>query len=251
MPRALHKGNMLELFCTDLWNPFGEKLKNIAKLINSKVLEAMAYNFHGDLPKEKIWAFNLLGIRFRTACRMAVRNSMYELNKELIRYGKAFAHSVNKIPKKDHNVFIGYSIASLETIEKEKSWGNIAIVNQLEPGKIENNLVSEEHQNWPEWSRGPEDTFIEEYYQRLEAEWLAADMIIVDSNFSKSTLMAQGVAEEKILVVPLPLPWDEILTINKDHFFNGGFLNVLWVGTVSLRKGIPYPTRTSRNQTGK
>jgi glycosyltransferase involved in cell wall biosynthesis len=240
MARGLHRSQMLELFCTDFWNPFGKKVKRIASLLHSEILDKIAYNFHNDLPREKIRAFNLLGIKARLAYRTALRKSSEELHNQWIQFGKDFALAVNKLPKGDHNVFLGYSTASLESLEYEQRLGNLTIVNQLEPGKLEESLVSEEQRRWPGWSLKKEDIKHEEYYRRLEKEWLVSDVIIVNSSFSKSTLLAQGVPGDKIAVVPLPLPEDEVMTTKKDSLFDGGILNVLWVSNVMLRKGIPY-----------
>jgi glycosyltransferase involved in cell wall biosynthesis len=245
MARALHQHRMLELFCTDFWNYWGPGVKRLAALCHSKILDKVAHNFHPDLPRGKVCAFNSLGIRARLAYRMAQRKSNDEINRKFIYYGQAFCRAVNSLPAMEHNVFLGYSTASLESLQHEKRLGNLAIVNQLEPGRLEHTLIAEERRRWPGWEIS-DVPVPEEYYQRLEEEWRTADIVIVNSKFSQSSLLAQGVQPEKIRVIPLPLPEDEVLPGKRTRQCAGGLLRVLWLSSVCLRKGIPYLFEAAR-----
>lgn len=238
MGRALHQQGMLELFCTDFWNRW-DFLEGLNRLCQCKTLAKIAGNFHPDLPPDKVRSFNGLGLKARLTYRLSRRKSTSIVFRNFIRYGQAFCKAVNKLPQNSHNVFIGFSYASLESLQHEKDLGNLAIVNQFEPGRREFSLITEERNRWPGWDLR-QGSVPEEYWQRLEAEWHIADVILVNSNFSRSTLVEQGVPSEKIQVIPLPLPDDEIIPVNQERGFHDGVLKVLWLSSVRLRKGIPY-----------
>jgi glycosyltransferase involved in cell wall biosynthesis len=82
------------------------------------------------------------------------------------------------------------------------------------------------------------------YWDRVKAEWAAADLVLVNSNWSRAAIMQQGVPESKIIVVPLALD------LPRDHALKPvdpqGPLKVLWLGSVILRKGIQYLVEAAR-----
>jgi glycosyltransferase involved in cell wall biosynthesis len=83
------------------------------------------------------------------------------------------------------------------------------------------------------------------YFDRLAEEWAAADLIFVNSEFSRRAIHSQGVPLEKLAVVPLayeaeaPLDHKTVSPPEKP-------LQVLWLGQIVLRKGIPYLFEAAR-----
>jgi alpha-maltose-1-phosphate synthase len=70
-------------------------------------------------------------------------------------------------------------------------------------------------------------------------EYEEADYILLPSEFVKRSFMAKGFAENKLLKVPYgfnPMPGSKITHANT----NDDFFTVLYVGTISIRKGIRY-----------
>src|SRR5690606_14647801 len=70
-------------------------------------------------------------------------------------------------------------------------------------------------------------------------EWELADLVIANSEFTKSTYIAAGCPEKKIEVVPYGAP------PTKDQQGKGEIrreqpLRLLWAGTLSIRKGAHY-----------
>ncbi|MCS4122718.1 glycosyltransferase family 4 protein [Salinibacter ruber] len=74
--------------------------------------------------------------------------------------------------------------------------------------------------------------------QRVCAEWTAASVVLVNSEWSKQALQQEGVSEEKIAVVPCA--YEPLSDVEARVPSTTGPLRVLWVGTVGLRKGIQY-----------
>lgn len=83
-----------------------------------------------------------------------------------------------------------------------KARGGKTIVCQMDPARYEVDLVKEEEKRWPGWTKRSVDV-PEAYYRRRAEEWAVADLVMVNSEWSKQALMKQGVSDDKIVVVPL------------------------------------------------
>ncbi len=139
--------------------------------------------------------------------------------------------------ERNEDVYFGYDTASLEILEYLYEKQIFSIVDQIDPAKVEENLVLEEYERWPGWSTLP-GRIPPEYYERLNCEWTLASVITVNSEWSKEALITQGVPEKKIIVVPLAYELSKIQgRVAKSP---NEFLQVLWLGQVNLRKGIQY-----------
>jgi glycosyltransferase involved in cell wall biosynthesis len=72
---------------------------------------------------------------------------------------------------------------------------------------------------------------------REEAEYAAAEAITVPSGFARRSFLEMGVPEAKLFAIPYGVRLDRFrptLPPSRDRF------EVLFAGTVSLRKGVPY-----------
>ncbi|MGO8763579.1 MAG: glycosyltransferase family 4 protein [Limisphaerales bacterium] len=116
-------------------------------------------------------------------------------------------------------------------------------MDQVDPGRVEENIVVEETERWPGWE-GIRGRMSQAYWDRVKAEWSAADLVLVNSNWSRDALLQQGVSFGKIIVVPLAID------VSIDHALEPGnpegSLKVLWLGSVILRKGIQYLVEAAR-----
>jgi glycosyltransferase involved in cell wall biosynthesis len=139
----------------------------------------------------------------------------------------------------------------------------------MDPARYEVDLVKEEEKRWPGWAKRSIEV-LESYYRRREEEWAVADLVMVNSEWTKTALTRQGVSDDKIVVVPLAyevgdrgrnlkLETGNLKGKNLDSEFsihdsgiNSGLrsqvsslsaqrpLRVLFLGQVILRKGIQY-----------
>ena len=99
-------------------------------------------------------------------------------------------------------VFIGYDTGFLEPARWVKAQGGKTIVCQMDPARYEVDLVKEEEKRWPGWAKRSVEV-PEAYFRRREEEWAVADLVMVNSEWSKQALMKQGVPASKLVVVPL------------------------------------------------
>lgn len=245
VPIAFHRLGMLRLFYADIWCRFGRP----ALQRGPKGTRALATRFDAELPGDKVISFSPGAIATRSLDHFRrTRMSPSEMADVYCRFGQWFATRVREHlegievdPERDF--FFGFNTNCLETLELLREREVFTIVDQVDPGRVEEDIVQQEVETWPEWSNFP-DRMPQSYWDRLKDEWDCADLVLVNSEWSADALVMQGVAREKIITVPLAID------VARDHVLEPvnptGNLKVLWLGTVILRKGIQYLVEAAR-----
>ena len=267
VPRALHQQGMLAGLVTD-WYAFGNQKSEILKTENLKAergnqklfqrLNISACQLFGRrgraalaaraecIPDGLVRAFPFRSLLWKWSVRrLAAQKRSHEA---YLQTDAAFASAVARLKLPPHDVFFGYSYASLEMLEAEKKRGVLTVLDQIDPGAVEFQLVAEEMARFPELA-GPPPEFPAAYYERNQCEWTLADRIVVNSEWSRNALVKQGVAPEKLVVVPLCYEANaekqkaESRDLHPSTFnpqLSTTLLRVLFLGQVNVRKGIHY-----------
>jgi glycosyltransferase involved in cell wall biosynthesis len=123
------------------------------------------------------------------------------------------------------------------------------VIDQIDPAKTENEIVIEEMKRHKGWVIPGHVRIPNEYFERVSAEWSVAKRIIVNSAWSKSALIQQGVSADKIRVCPLA--YKPSGTPARQQYRRQSRLRVLWLGTLCLRKGIVYAVEAARRLEGQ
>jgi glycosyltransferase involved in cell wall biosynthesis len=244
VPRGFLYKNELRLFYTEAWCRFG------AQLLSNHAptrMRAFGKRWHPHLPADKVVSFTLPAMMSRNLVVPTARTTA-DLFDFYTRQGEWFARRVARHlerrelnPELDH--FFGFDSGSLETLQMLKSRGVFTVVDQIDPARTEQEIVHEESRKWPGWEQLP-GSIPESYFQRLEQEWALADLVLVNSQWSKSGLVRQGVPEDKVIVVPMAYEPERVYV--RPNPRRDGPLRVLWLGTVNLRKGIQYLIEAAR-----
>jgi len=199
IPRVLHRNAKLERLYTDLWG--GTMWKSFGSFLGSP---AYSNRYHVDLADAKVESFDLTTIVDST-----FGGSLKEKPFDWFLYvGSDFGKSVLESLKRKKGIdwkktiFFGYDTGFLEPGRWVKAQGGRTVVCQMDPSRFEVDLVREEAKHWPGWSKGPVEV-PENYFQRREQEWAAADLVMVNSGWTKKALIQQGVNKDKIVIVPL------------------------------------------------
>jgi glycosyltransferase involved in cell wall biosynthesis len=241
VPRALHARGNLKHFYTDFWSG---RAASLAKYLPRG--DGLAHRFHPALPRDKVTGFNAFGLRCATRHLWRGRaKTMAEQSAEFGWIGNQFAKRVNRclareqIDPKNTAAFL-FSTGAMETCQYLRSLNVPIIVDQLDPARVDEQMIQAEIERWPGWEEVP-GRIPDRYYSRVDEEWRLADLVLVNSNWSRSALLQQGVDARKIIVVPLcyeqgslPAPPPRAAAPP------GKPLTVLWLGQIVLRKGIPY-----------
>jgi glycosyltransferase involved in cell wall biosynthesis len=134
--------------------------------------------------------------------------------------------------------FFAFNTGCLESLQLLAHCGVVTMVDQIDPARVEDTIVREESARWPGWQDiGPEVPA--SYWSRLQEEWRAASIVVVNSEWTRDALVAQDVPSRKIAVVPQACEMTGGIGSATDAPA-ARRLVVLWVGSVNLRKGIPY-----------
>ena len=236
IPRVLHSAGKLERFYTDFWASAPWRL-----IGNVTGKGSLVTRCHPDLVEAPVTGFNLQALK-------ASRHRFNNPYEGFLQVGEAFGRRV--VSDLDFSlplsafpyVFFGYDTGFLEPAQWIKSRGGKAIVCQMDPSRYEVDLVKAEEQRWPGWAKSSVEV-PEAYFQRREAEWAVADLVIVNSAWSRQALIKQRVPEHKIIVVPLAF---EASSPRSPTFDSRPPLRVLFLGQVIIRKGIQYLIEAAR-----
>ncbi len=236
VPRGFHYKGHLRLFYTDAWCRWGSRqLKR-----GPERFRTFAGRFHSDLPSDKVVSFttDALGAKVTQGARSTTEDAyLHHLS-----IGADFARNVNRHLMRQNldpavDCFFGFDTGCLETLQLLRERNLRTVVDQIDPARVEEELVFREAEKWPGWQKLP-GRIPDAYFDRLATEWKAADLVLVNSEWSKNALIAQGVAAEKLLIIPVAFEAEATAVAPRD--FHRRPLTVLWLGTVNLRKGIQY-----------
>lgn len=197
-----------------------------------------------ELPDDRVTAFNLAAVidGWRPP-----PGSTEELYDRFSSDGEAFARRVVRALRRHglsptRDIFLGFNTGALEALEWLRDLGVFTVVDQVDPGVTQHATLVREVDAWPGWQRRP-GVIPERYFQRLRAEWNAADRVVVNSDWSRRALVSQGLAPEKMIVVPCG--YDGAIRAQPRPPSTGP-LSVLWLGNVNLLKGIQYLVEAAR-----
>jgi glycosyltransferase involved in cell wall biosynthesis len=249
VPRVLHRDGRLAALYTDIWaGPF---IRQMARITNTNTFHSLAARFHHELAKAPVVSWNARSLLLETRTRQQKNRQVYE---DFISIGSRFATHVREALSRRNDLnpgctFFSYDTGALETMEWCRERGVRCILNQMDPNRVEVEMVREEEKCWPNWSAQSLEV-PEKYFRRREKEWELADKVVVNSHFCRQALVKQGVPVEKIVVVPLCFEiWNRgELTVgcSKAGDFSKAKLRVLFLGQVVLRKGIQYLVQAAK-----
>jgi len=233
IPRALFRQGSLDHFLTDAWVPPGSPLAAFG----------LSDRFHPDLGEAPVRAWTSRLLAFELAARLkrlsgwpliVARNHWFE-RKVVACLSESRLSVLGSRP-----IVFAYSYAARDILCFAKLRGWKTVLGQIDPGPFEEEIVAAEAEREasfaPNWRRAPTD-----YWKSWREECDAADRIIVNSQWSFDGLAGTGIPKEKLSVIPLALEVNVPSVSPKAYpkrFTAGRPLRVLFLGQISLRKGI-------------
>jgi glycosyltransferase involved in cell wall biosynthesis len=224
VPRALQERGLLHELITDLWVRPGSVLRSLRS--------GLAGRFHPSLSSARVTAMNRGALSFELG---AIGANGWRL---ITRRNDWFQRSVVNQLARNHaganlNVF-AYSYAAAEIFNLARKRGWRTVLGQIDPGPVEERIVAELTPN----NHRPAPS---EYWRSWHSECDLADQIVVNSFWSRDALLSEGIAGEKIRVIPLAYePTEEATTIVRSYpekFTTERPLRVLFLGQINYRKG--------------
>lgn len=129
-----------------------------------------------------------------------------------------------------------FTSAAKEVIEVARRRRQVCVLDVIDPGPREEAIVAQERAS--SWLKETEtEPVTEAFYERVRAEWHAAEVLVVNSAWTRSCLRAEGVPDEKTVIVPLDFEGPLNPPI-RTRWAGSRPLRCVWVGTACLRKGL-------------
>ncbi|MBT8038320.1 MAG: glycosyltransferase family 4 protein [Verrucomicrobiae bacterium] len=235
--RALRRAGCLSGVLTDFWLPPGSMVGSMPGAAR------LRDRYHRDLDASKVYAPNLRMLGFEGVLRIRSlsgwdgiikRNHLFQ-QEALKRLRKWRAPmSGGQTP-----TLFSYSYAALELFREVKDWGWRTVLGQIDPGPGEDAIVQNLRAAHPEWAEGIEHSPPESYWQDWREECGLADRIMVNSEWSRKLLVAEGIDREKLEVLPLAYDVGRASNCGSHPTFQKkSQLRVLFLGQAIVRKGI-------------
>jgi len=240
--RALASQGALGALVTEAWAPPGS--------FWSRVAPRMAQRFHFELAQLPVGAWTGQAVIFEAMARgrgLAGWKLMIERNRWFQR--RAVAALERLAPRLENYgnsgikpTLFSYSYAALVQFRWAKARGWRTVLGQIDPGPLDNALMLQlQSQHWADEKAALPEA--EEYLHGWRDECNLADQIVVNSEWSRQSLLAAGAAEEKLRVVPLafaPTPKKSAGVVRRypSRFDDTRPLRVLYLGNLNFRKGV-------------
>lgn len=145
-----------------------------------------------------------------------------------------------KLTNSNANMYWGFQGSCYKSLQTASERG-MQTVCELATAHVKSakRILGEEQQLHPEWADSIDNLiFPAAYEHRLEEEPHRADYVVAASDFTRQTLVEDGVSENKIIQLPLGFDMDHIPYRLKER--KGRPLKLLYAGTLTQRKGIKY-----------
>lgn len=132
------------------------------------------------------------------------------------------------------DVFVGLSGSALKAGQVQQARGGRYVCDRGSSHiRVQDALLREEHRTWGM----PFDGIDHRAIEREEAEYAQADCITVPSHFVRASFISQGVAAQKLRLLPYGVNLGRFTPVGSP---DPARFDVLFVGAMSLRKGVPY-----------
>ena len=242
VPQVLDHADALHTFYTDA--DVGNKrwlqmlLACLPHTIATPAARRFAGRFAPSLSPSKVVSFDSLGLKAQWRQRRA-RSFQQVLDNNVCISGE-FCRAVVQKGLVGADAVYAINGCALEIFAAARRRGIACILEQVSaPMRVYQRLIREELEAWPDWepnlSAGLDGMG---FICREEAEWPFADLILPASKYVAGLLDPMGAVRGKCRVVPLGIDVAKFRPPEKKRRRDS--LNVLFVGYVSLRKGIPY-----------
>jgi glycosyltransferase involved in cell wall biosynthesis len=232
IPVALHRSGCLGKLITDFWAGDSRFLANLSRSAKERT--------HPELRPADVTSFPWSLALFEGKARLSGQKGW----DRIISRNEWFQNESLRVLRRSQRpaskpILFSYSYAARRLFEYAKGQGWATVLGQIDPGPVEEQIVLRLHKESKVrglWSPAPG-----KYWQAWREECRLADVILVNSEWSRRALLQTGVPEDKIETVPLAYsPSPEALAFDRKYppaFTRERPMRVLFLGQVNLRKG--------------
>ncbi len=225
LPRVLHRAGYLRALITDLWSPPGASWSWLPS-------PQLQQRYHPELAAAPVISHNAATLFQEARLKLAKRRGWDAILERNAWFQSQVVRSLPSLGGSSHRpLLFSYSYAALAPLRWAKARGWPVVLGQIDPGLTDSQLVA----NLGEPSMPPPA-----YWQQWQEEWAIADVVVVNSEWSRQALRAVQVPDAKIRVIPLAYGVSQPAAPKTypDAFCSDRPLRILFLGRISRRKGI-------------
>ena len=245
VPRVLNRMGLLEHCFLDICANTGwtRSLCRIPNGYRPPSLKRLLGRVPKDVPRRQITSFARFGWTY--AFRLRCARTPDAVSRSHLWAGKTFGELVSQESWYDSNVIYAFCDAALEILKTARQRGVTSVLEQtIAPREVQRRVLDEEYDAFPHWERRcTDDSHFDEFVARQHDEWNQADVIVCASDYVRDAIRACNGPAEKCCVVPYGIKQAQ-REYNEEQ--SSGPLRVLTVGSVGLRKGVPYVLAAAR-----
>ena len=238
LPKALASQDKLEMLVTDTWIKDKWMRKLLARF-PLRLIKSFANRFTEEINERKIKHFSISFLLTEILLRFRIKDPWKQI---IARNNKFQEKALPIFLSLPATTVFGISYTSLEIFKAAAKRGQKKILFQVDPAIKEEKIVAAiTEQNavlYPSaWQKAPAIL-----WDNWKKECSLSDIIMVNSEWSKTGLIEEGIDAEKIKVVALPFQLNDA-HLNFKKLYPAAFtkerpLQCLFLGTLTLRKGI-------------
>jgi glycosyltransferase involved in cell wall biosynthesis len=233
VPFSLQYYGALESLITDFWCPPGS--------LHAALSRDLAGRFHPGLKNCSVLSLNRQATIFEAEARARQIKGWRLIERRNAWFQERALQYLARYPSGQFTLH-SFSYAALELFQFAQTRGWPNIVQQIDPGPLHEAIVADLYERHPGFARRGEGPSAR-YWERWRQECALAHQIIVNSEWSKTALKREGIAE-KVRVIPLAYePSAEAHAFQRTYpseFTRRRPFRVLFLGQLDLGKGI-YP----------
>jgi hypothetical protein len=243
VPRALHRSGQLNALLTDLYLPDGPARRVLRALSAvpgaQSGIRSMLGRYNAELDGARIVSRQASGLQNILRRRRADSGNEVDGRAVTKRAGARMLADMLADLSEPGDAVYAFQEAARAPFEAAKSLGMACVMEQsiaARPFSLQ--LLEAELDRWGSWfteAGVPQST--PDKVDQLQAEWEAADKIVAASEFVRTSLLACGVPEDKIVVFPYGVTLSTQGARLPDYDGTRP-LRVLFAGNARLRKGI-------------
>lgn len=226
--RALHRRGALDSLLTDIWAAPGDAL--------GKASQRFRERYHIELQTAQVYAPSMNAVAHEVFAKVNRRSGWDQIMRRNAWFQRSMARRLSHMRVDKETAVFAYSYAAEGILKAAKDKGALTILGQIDPGLAEAKQISAVYKNAGEAFEIPPDP----YWQAWKRETEIADIILVNSEWSREGLVAEGVDANKIQILPLALELEQRQHASDTPmaYTHERPLRALFLGQVNLRKGI-------------
>jgi glycosyltransferase involved in cell wall biosynthesis len=239
---GLSETGLLESLVTDLYWPVDRRwIKRIAALLPASLKRMLAQRNHRSLPSSQVKTCTLYGLA--TLLLDKLPHVPFVLRRSVARRTDAvLGRTAGKLATRRGAGLVAYSYYAHDAFA---NWSGAGILFQLHPHPLSmRRILRDELAAHPDCAESLQQewelSLPEADFQRLVDEPSLPDHILCASSFTRTTLVENGIAADRITVVPYGVDCERFVPAPARDKSCSGKLKLLFVGRINQRKGVKY-----------